>query len=160
MDNLNKVNKMKKTKQIIIALSLFSIVGCVTTATNDKYKDQSCFINFSKSGSILTGEKFETHSFVPVNKKLAINKLKNYLALDGWLLSYSDEQQGIIQAVKSIALGNASPLTITATDAGEITNLLGHLSLQFKFSTEIGEYTPPSTMKIEFCKMIEHIEKS
>ncbi len=142
---------MKKLSSSLFALAILS--GCASTepthlVTSDT---RACAQNFTTQGNLLTGMLFKTHDTLPsVTKKDALSKTAKHIAIDGWHITNSDVDLGILSAAKTVSFGDGktAPLNITFDEQNN------GVKASIAFSTSSGVASPSEAVMKSFCEMI------
>ncbi|GAA4094879.1 hypothetical protein [Zhongshania borealis] len=145
-------------KRILLPILITMAAGCASTgpvalAPND---GRDCARNFTQEGSIVTGKVYRTSIYLEgTGKKRAFSNISKGLAMQGWNISNSDSELGMLNANQSVAMSNGgtAPLNISVDD----TSSGSEVSLAF--STGMGVYSPPNAVMEEFCKIVSVANK-
>lgn len=146
---------MKNT--ILGMLIILSVTGCATSGiqtlqTNDS---RACAKNFTYSGSFLAGRSYKTNVFIPkVSKKTAMERAARYIINDGWQITNTNENLGIISASRTVSYGEGKTVPLNIG----IESKNGGVKVSIFFSTSGGVISPLEAIKNHFCSTIEAIE--
>lgn len=140
-------------KKLFLSSALILVTGCASTgpesiATNDT---RSCAQNFTHEGNLMTGKIFKTHDIVQgANKKSAFTKISKYIAMDGWHITNSDRELGMINASQTVSFGKGktAPLNVSIDELDE------GVKVSISFSTSMGVHSPAEAVMESFCKMV------
>ncbi len=146
---------MKNT--ILGILTILSVVGCASSGTQTLQTNDSreCAKNFTYNGSFLAGRTYKTHVFIPkVSKKIAMERAARYTINDGWQITNTDENLGIISASQTVSFGKGK--TVPLNIGVEPKN--AGVEVTMTYSTSGGVTSPLESIKNHFCSTIEAIE--
>ena len=140
-------------KKIILSSVLVLTTGCVSTApesiaTNDL---RSCAQNFTHEGSLMTGKLFKTNDTIQgISKNAAFAKISKYIAMDGWHITNSDKELGMINASQTVSFGKGktAPLNVSIDEVEK------DVKVSISFSTSMGVHSPAEAVMESFCKMV------
>ena len=116
--------------------------------------DRECVRNFTSEGSFWTGRNFKTHQFITnVTQTVAVGRAMRYLAGDGWHISSTDKELGIISASQAVIMGQGetAPLNVS------IEPVTNGVNVVVAFSIAGGMSTPRDAVVNELCAIIEAI---
>lgn len=140
-------------KKLFLSSMLVLTAGCASTgpesiATNDP---RSCAKNFTHEGSLMTGKVFKTNDTIQgVSKKSVFTKVSKHIAMDGWHITNSDSELGMINASQTVSFGKGktAPLNISIDefDAG--------VKVSISFSTSMGVHSPAEAVMESFCEIV------
>ncbi|MCF6202428.1 MAG: hypothetical protein L3J59_01990 [Methylococcaceae bacterium] len=122
--------------------------------TSDK---RACVKNFIYKGSFLAGRSYTTYAFIKnISKDKAMKLAALYTVNDGWLITNSDKDLGIISASQTVNYGKGKvvPLSI----GFETKN--GGVKMTMTYSTSGGVTSPLESIKNHFCSTIEAVESN
>src|SRR6218665_2054809 len=115
-------------KIILIALSGIVLGGCVTTGVkNEQAKaalpadSRECAQNFTFDGSFWAGRTFKSHSTVQgVSQATGMQRAARYLTSNGWAITNTDKELGIISASQTVSYGQGKtvPFNVTMESQG------------------------------------------
>lgn len=151
----------KHTTKIFAALFLAGLCGLTSCATGPQQKLQSddnreCAQNFTYDGSALAGRTFRTHQVIPdVSKSDAVERAAKYLAVNGWAITTTDKELGIISASQTVSYGQGK----TAPLSVGIDTVETGVEVSISFSISGGVSSPVNAVKDEFCAIITAIAK-
>ncbi len=153
---------------ILAVLIVSAIVGCgVSSGTKviqvqnkkvevkDTSDERPCVKNFIYKGSFLAGRTYKTYAFIKnISKEKAMKLAALYTVNDGWLITNSDKDLGIISASQTVSYGKGKvvPLSI-----GFETKNTG-VKMTMTYSTSGGVTSPLESIKNHFCSTIEAVE--
>src|SRR5262245_43369485 len=136
-----------------------AVVACVVAACasqgTQRLQTQDprvCAQNFTFDGSFLAGRTFKTFEVVSgVSKKAAFERVLKYTIQDGWQITSTDKDLGIVSASQTVSYGEGktAPLNISVDSAA------GGVKISMSFSTSGGVTAPVNGVKDHFCKTIE-----
>ena len=165
-----KINRGIMKNYIFAVLIVSAIVGCgassgtkviqvqnkkVDVKVKDTSDERACVKNFIYKGSFLAGRTYKTHTFIKnVSKEKAMKLAALYTANDGWLITNTDKDLGIISASQTVSYGKGRvvPLNI----AFETKN--AGVKMTMTYSTSGGVTSPLESIKNHFCSTIEAVE--
>lgn len=110
-----------------------------------------CTTHFSAEGSFFAGHKYTTWIELPkVAKADAWSKINTSIVKDGWNITSSDKDSGIISAAQSVSFGKGStaPLTILIESSGNGSKATA------TFRTGGGQTTKEDTVKEKLCSYL------
>ncbi len=116
-----------------------------------------CEANFSKEGDFLKGTTYKTWAlFEKVLPSEAYKKVYRYTVKDGWKITESDKDLGIISASQDVSYGKGKtvPLNIVIEEAGSIGS-----KVSLTYSTSGGVTSPIDAVKKHFCLTMAEVEK-
>jgi len=135
---------MLKSKYILSAFALLSVQVFSDT--------EQCKTNFTKEGGFLSGTTFKTWAEVEgVDSTEAFKKIYLQTVKDGWKITSSDKEMGIISAAQDVSYGNgkSAPLNIV------VEKLSANDSKIFiTYSLSGGVKSPEKAVIESFCKTI------
>ncbi len=104
-------------KNILAVLVIVFLGGCASSGTQTlKTNDlRECAQNFTYDGSFLAGRTYKSHVFIKgVSKNTAMQRAARYTANDGWSITNTDQNLGIISASQTVSFGKGKtvPLNI------------------------------------------------
>ena len=108
------------TKHLMPMLGLLAIGG-TAGAADAPPANAECAGHFTAEGSFISGKKFSTWAdFGAVSKADLYSRIYANIAKDGWTITSSDKDAGVISASQSVTFGKGSvaPLTIVIEAAG------------------------------------------
>ncbi len=131
--------------------------GCASSGTQSlKTNDQrECAQNFTYDGSFLAGRKYKTHAVVNnISRKEAMKRAARYTATEGWSITNTDENLGIISATQTVSYGQGktAPLNIGFESKGN------GVKVSMTYSTSGGVTSPLEAITKYFCSTIEVID--
>lgn len=146
-------------KKIITVSALILMTGCASTGSvknvnEDSGERKPCVKNFTHEGNMVLGSTFKTNALIEnVSKKSAFEKVSKYVAMDGWHITYSDEDLGIISGSQTVSFGEgkSAPLNILINAKGQDSDI------SISFSTSMGVYSPSESVMNNFCKMVNSV---
>lgn len=146
---------MKKNKILLIIIGT-ALSGCASQGVQHlQTSDQRpCAQNFTYEGSFLTGQTFKTNGFVSgVSKAKAIEKVAKFTIADGWAITNTDKDLGIISASQTVSFGQGktAPLNIG------VDSVKGGVNVSMSYSISGGLSSPVEAVKDHFCSTIEAI---
>ncbi len=142
-----------------LALAVVLLSGCASAPpqnlqTNDS---RACAQNFTYDGSFLAGRTFKTHQFVGgVSKDIAMVRAAKHLAIEGYSITNTDKEMGLISASQTVSFGQGKtvPLNVSIDSKDKGVNV------SISFSISGGLTTPVNSVKDGFCDTIKAIEGS
>ena len=146
---------MKKFTFALLAVSF--LVGCATSGTQTlKTNDtRECAQNFTYDGSFLAGRTYKTHAFIKnVSEKEAMKRAARYTLNDGWQITNTDENLGIISASKTVSYGHGKTVPLNIG----IESMSSGIKVSMTYSTSGGVTSPLESITNHFCSTIEAIE--
>jgi hypothetical protein len=147
---------MKKLTLALLATAF--IEGCATTSGTQSLKTndmRECAKNFTYDGSFLAGRTYKTHVLIKdVPQKEAMKRAARYTINDGWQITNTDENLGIISASRTVSFGDGKTVPL---NIGFETVSTG-LKVSMTFSTSGGVTSPLESITKSFCSTIEAIE--
>lgn len=143
-------------KKIITYSALILLTGCVSTgsAKNNNEGLKPCVKNFTHEGNMVLGSKFKTNALIKgVKNKSAFKKISKYIVMDGWHITHSDKDLGIISASQTVSFGDgeSAPLNISIDDKGKDSEV------EISFTTSMGVYSPSKSVMNSFCEMVDSV---
>lgn len=127
-------------------LVIFSVIFAAPA-----FAAEQCETNFTKKGNFFKGSTFKTWANVEgVSTSDAYKKVYQYMAKDGWKLSPSDKELGIISASQEVSFGNgkSAPLNVVIEDDG------GSTKISMNYSVSGGVTSPKKAVLKSFCETI------
>lgn len=112
---------------------------------------EQCETNFTKEGSFFKGKTFKTWAEVEgVSSAEAFKKIYQQIAKDGWKISSSDKDLGIISAGQDVSYGNGktAPLNVVVEESGV------NSKISISYSISGGVSSPEKAVIESFCKTI------
>ena len=122
----------------------------VSTATNA----QQCIDNFKNEGGFFRGSTFETHVVVPdADAATVFATIYRNMVAEGWQISESNENIGIISAVQTVTYGQGkvAPLNAIVQPQGD------GVAVSFTFSTSGGVSARANAVRDGFCTLLEGV---
>lgn len=113
---------------------------------------EQCETNFTSSGSFFKGKTFKTWAEVDgVDSADAYKKIYLHVVQDGWKISSSDKDMGIISAGTEVSYGGgkSAPFSITVEKAGEAKT-----KVSLTFATSGGVSAAEKDIIKSFCGTI------
>ena len=148
---------MKAAVLLLIAVSFLG--GCATTGQSPQslitHDMRECAQNFAYDGNFWVGRTYKTHAFIKgVSKELAMERAARYTINDGWSITNTDNNLGIISASQTVSYGQGKTVPmnigIESTDGG--------VNVSMTYSTPGGVTSPLNSIKNHFCSTIEAVE--
>jgi hypothetical protein len=157
-------------KYFLAVLVVSALVGCGASSgtkviqvqnnqKNKQVKDTSdaraCVKNFVYKGSFLAGRTYTTYAYIKnISQDKAMKLATFYTVKDGWLITNTDKDLGIISASQTVSHGKGKvvPLSI-----GFETKNTG-VKMTMTYSTSGGVTSPLESIKNHFCSTIEAVE--
>ncbi len=116
---------------------------------------EQCKTNFSSKGSFFKGKKFESWAeFEGISSASAFKKISQQIAKDGWKITNSDKELGIISAGQDVSYGNGkvAPLNVIIE---EVTTESGsNTKISINYSISGGVSSPKKAVIESFCTTI------
>ncbi len=145
-------------KNLILAfLTITFLGGCATSGEQSlKTADpRKCAKNLTYNGSFLMGRTYKTHVFIKnVSQKVAMKRAVRYTVNDGWSITNTDNELGMISASQSVSYGQG---TVAPLNIGIEYKSAG-VNVSIAYSTPGGTLSPLESIKNHFCSTIEAIE--
>ncbi len=145
-------------KNTLLAMSvIIYLAGCATSGTQTLNTNDSreCAKNFSYNGSFLAGRTYKTHVFIPkLSKKIAMERAARYTINDGWQITNTNENLGIISASQTVSYGKGK--TVPLNISFEPQN--NGVKVAMTYVTSGGVTSPLNSIVNHFCSTIEAIE--
>jgi hypothetical protein len=142
-----------------LPVTVILLSGCAVSPPQKLQTDDSrvCAQNFTYDGSFLAGRTFKTHQSVDsVSQDIAMRRTAKHLAVEGYSITSTDKELGIISASQTVSFGQGKtvPLNVSfdSTDQG--------INVSIAFSISGGVTTPVNGVKDEFCDIIKAIQGS
>jgi hypothetical protein len=138
---------MKPMKSMFCLLAL-TIGVAAADAPPPTATDSSCGEHFTAEGSFFAGKKFSTWAeFAAVPKDDLYTRVYGNIAKDGWQITSSDKDAGIISASQSVSYGKGStaPLTVVIESSGSGSKATA------TFRIGGGQMTKEETVKQKLC---------
>ena len=143
------------------AICLAFICAFTSCATAPQQKQQTddkrvCAQNFTFDGSFLAGRTFRTHQTIPnVSKSIAVERAAKYLVANGWSISSTDKDLGIVSASQTVSYGagKTAPLSVG------VDEVESGVEISISFSISGGVSSPVDAVKEEFCAIMLAIGK-
>ncbi len=141
------------TLAILIAAALG---GCAASGTQSmKTTDtRECAKNLTYNGSFLAGRTYKSHVFIKgVSKNMAMQRAARYISSDGWSITNTDKDLGIISASQTVSFGKGKtvPLNISFEAKNKGVNV------SMTYATSGGVISPLDAIKNKFCSTMEAI---
>jgi hypothetical protein len=143
---------MKKHLRSRLGLLALTIGGAAGVAAADTPAPPAagadCAGHFTAEGSFFAGKKFNTWAeFTAVSKADLYTRVYTNIAKDGWQITSSDKDAGIISASQSVSFGKGTtaPLTIVIESAGTGSKATA------TFRVGGGQTTKEDTVKQKLC---------
>lgn len=146
-------------RKVILVVSILGLQGCsATTGTQSLVTSDTreCAKNFTYDGSFLAGRTFKTHDYVKgVTKSTGMKRAARYTVNDGWSITNTDNELGIISAAQTVSFGNGktAPLNVS------FEPVKGGVNMAMSFSISGGLTTPVEAVKDHFCATIAAVRK-
>jgi ABC-type Fe3+-hydroxamate transport system substrate-binding protein len=142
-----------------LPMTLVLLSGCASAPPQNLQTDDSraCAQNFTYDGSFLAGRTFKTHQFVDgVSKDIAMVRAAKHLALEGYSITNTDKEMGLISASQTVSFGQGKtvPLNVSIDSKDKGVNV------SISFSISGGLTTPVNSVKDGFCDIIKAIQGS
>ncbi len=138
---------MKSFNFLFIAFLLLSIPTLVGA--------NQCEINFTEEGSFIKGKTYKTWAlFDNVQPTDAYKKVYLYTVKDGWKITESDKELGVISASQDVSYGQGKtvPLNIVVEEAGSAGS-----KVSITYSTSGGVKSPTDAVKKHFCLTLNEV---
>lgn len=145
-------------KIILIALSGIVLSGCVTPGVkNEQAKaalpadTRECAQNFTFDGSFWAGRTFKSHATAQgVSQATGIQRAARYLTSNGWTITNTDKELGIISASQTVSYGQGKtvPFNVTMEPQGNA------LRVTTTYVLSGGVTSPAEAVRDEFCNVI------
>ncbi|RKX62865.1 MAG: hypothetical protein DRP37_00405 [Thermodesulfobacteriota bacterium] len=148
---------MKAT--ILLLITVFFLGGCATTGQSQQslktHDMRECAQNFTYDGNFWIGRTYKTHVFIKgISKELAMERAARYTINDGWSITNTDNNLGIISASQTVSYGQGKTVPmnvgIESTDGG--------VKISMTYSTQGGVTSPLDSIKNHFCSTIEAVK--
>ena len=137
-------NLLKLQKPLIALLATTAISAIADTS--------QCKDNFTSEGSFFTGTTYKTWAEIGgLTTAEAYKKVYVQTVKDGWKITNSDKDIGIISAAQEVSFGNgkSAPLNIVVERGAP-----GSTKISITFSLSGGLKSPESAVIESFCKLI------
>ncbi|MFV0449088.1 MAG: hypothetical protein ACK5MF_11625 [Vibrio sp.] len=130
------------------------LTGCASTSNEQSASNDArvCAQNFTQSGSLLTGKQYKTFEIIEnAKQKSTFEKITRHITADGWHITNSDSQLGLLSASQTISFGEGktAPLNIT------VEQINSDVKTAITFTTSAGVYSPATAVMNSFCEIIE-----
>lgn len=138
--------------QLGVLLKLLFFALAITASTQAFSSEPQCKTNFTKKGGFLKGRTFSTWAILDdIPKDVAFKKAYLQTTKDGWKISSSDENMGIISAGNEVSYGKgkSAPLNIIVEQNGEGSKI------SINFSTSGGISASKKNVIRSFCGTID-----
>jgi len=144
----------------IVSISLFLIFtlsSCYRARPTklETTDNRECAQNFTYDGSFFSGRLFKTHQFIKnISKKDAVNRATKYIARDGYIITDSDEEMGIISGyIGVIGSSRTVPFNITVDQVNNGVNVI----ITKRILGGMTVHAP--SVQNTFCSIMESIDK-
>lgn len=140
---------MTKLKVALLFVGLFSAQLFAS--------EQQCKTNFTVEGSFFKGKTYKTWAIVSnVPTSVAYKNIYLKTVKDGWNITSSDKDMGIISAAQSVSYGNGktAPLNIIVEQENESDS-----KVSITYSTSGGVSSPEDAVLKSFCETVSEAEK-
>lgn len=146
---------MKKERILLVVIGA-ALSGCASQGVQQlQTSDQRpCAQNFTFEGSFITGHTFKTNDFVSgVSKAEAMERGAKFTMADGWTITHTDKDLGIIGASQNVSFGQGktAPLNIGVDEK------TGGVNVNMSYSISAGVASPVEAVKDHFCSTIAAI---
>lgn len=148
---------MRTITTTVLATGL--LMGCAAQGTQklETTDTRDCSRNFTYDGSFLAGRTYKTHANVKgVSQREGIGRAVRYLANDGWTITDTNEDLGIISASQSVSYGSGKTVPLNVTIEPESTGV----KVSIAYSTSSGVTSPLEAIAQSFCSTIAAVEGS
>src|SRR6218665_1207039 len=145
-------------KIVLIALSSIVLSGCVTPGVkNEQAKaalpadTRECAQNFTFDGSFWAGRTFKSHATTQgVTQAVGMQRAARYLSSNGWTITSTDKDLGIISASQTLTYGQGKtvPFNVTMEPQGK------GLKVATTYVLSGGVTSPAEAVRDEFCNVI------
>ncbi len=145
---------MKKIA-IVILVSVF-LGGCASSGTQTlKTNDlRECAQNFTYDGSFLAGRTYKSNVFIKgVSKNTAMQRAARYTINDGWSITNTDQNLGIISASQTVSFGQGKTVPLNIG----IERKNNGVNVSMSYSTSGGVTSPLESIKNHFCSTMEAV---
>ncbi len=115
------------------------------------FAEEACESHFTKEGGFFKGTIFKTWADIQgVEADQAYKKAYLHLSKEGWKITSSDKDIGIISAAQEVSYGEGktAPLNVIIEDVGNDSKI------SISFSLSGGVVSPSNAVKESFCKII------
>lgn len=127
------------------------ICAALALASASASAAEPCLENFKVEGNFLSGKTYKTFAVVSgVRQGDAFNRALAFTVANGFTVTASDKDAGVISAVQSVSFGKGKtvPLSvILQPDAG-------NLKISMNYATSTGTMSPEEAIKSHFCLTI------
>lgn len=132
-----------------IISSTFKILCALSVSVHLNFAfAQECESNFETKGMVLTGQTYSTIAGLQgVSDVDAFQAVQKAMAQEGWNITSTEPEKGIISALNSQAV-RPSPLTIMIVKAP----LGSRIAMQY--SNPAGAFSPEAAIRAQFCKLV------
>lgn len=141
---------MKNFKLSVLAIAVL----CASPFALADKDSRECAANLTSTGSFFKGKTFKTTATVSgVNQADAMKKTAQSIVADGWQVTSSDSNLGIISAAQTVSYGagKTAPLNITIADKE------GGVNVSITYSISGGVTSPQDAIQAQFCKIVDAI---
>jgi hypothetical protein len=145
-------------KIVLIAFSGIVLSGCVTSgAKNEQAKaalpadTRECAQNFTFDGSFWAGRTFKSHATARgVTQAVGMQRAARYLSSNGWTITSTDKELGIISASQTVSYGQGKtvPFNVTMEPQGK------DVRVATTYVLSGGVTSPAEAVRDEFCNVI------
>jgi hypothetical protein len=144
-------------KSILLISAMFFLSGCAVTPQQKLQTSDTreCAKNFTYDGSFFAGRTFKTHQFVAgVSKNNAMARAARFLAVEGYSITSSDKEMGLISASQTVSYGKGKtvPLNVSILPKGK------GVDVSTTFAISGGLTVPVNSVKDTFCEIIAAVQ--
>jgi hypothetical protein len=119
--------------------------------------EEQCKTNFTKEGSFLSGTTYKTWAVVEgAEYSDAFKNVYLQVVKDGWKITNSDKEMGIISAAQDVSYGNGktAPFNVVVEKESELNS-----KISITYSLSGGVKSPEKAVVDAFCKTIAAAKK-
>lgn len=145
----SKIFRALLIEGFMLNLKTILLLSCCVSLNS--FAAEQCETNFTKEGSFFKGKTFKTWAEIEgVSSTDAFKKIYQHIAKDGWKISSSDKEMGIISAGQDVSYGNGktAPLNVIIEESGE------NSKVSISYSISGGVSSPEKAVIESFCKTI------
>ncbi len=148
---------MKRLTLVLLAVSAIALLSACGGPTKSLQTNDSreCARNFTYDGSFLSGRTYKTNAFVAnVTQDEAMKRAARKIVSDGWQVTNTDANLGIISASQTVSYGQGKTVPLNVS----IAPSQGGVKVNISYATSGGVTSPLDAITRQFCDIIEAIE--
>lgn len=148
---------MKRFTLVLMAISAIALLSACGGPTKSLQTNDSreCARNFTYDGSFLSGRTYKTNAFVAnVSQDEAMKRAARHISNDGWNITNTDTNLGIISAAQTVSYGQGKTVPLNVS----IAPVQGGVKVNISYSTSGGVTSPVDAVSRSFCEIIEAID--